>query len=167
MRIDLGCGRSKKKGYIGVDNIKYDDVDLIVNIEHGLPFKDDSVQEIYTSHFLEHVNDPKFSLSEIFRVLSFGGKATIIVPHFSNSYSYHWTHKTYWNYFSFDQWFGLTLYFDEPVDLIHKKIIFSDKYFPRPLNQVLEFFANWKPGIYEQFISNFIPAWELEFIIKK
>ena len=47
-----------------------------------LPFKNESIDNIYTSNTLEHVAPEHltFNLQEFYRVLKFGGKCRIVVP---------------------------------------------------------------------------------------
>ncbi|EBA12997.1 hypothetical protein RCCS2_03909 [Roseobacter sp. CCS2] len=52
--------------------------DLVLNIE-AMELLDRSFDTIICNHVLEHVDDKK-ALAEIFRVLSFGGRAVITVP---------------------------------------------------------------------------------------
>lgn len=87
IKLDLGCGGVKQKGFIGIDAILGPGVDLEYNLELGIPFPDKSVSEIYTSHFLEHLPDSKaiFLLKEIKRVLKTNGKLTIVVPDLESS----------------------------------------------------------------------------------
>lgn len=82
LKLDLGCGGTKKKGFIGIDAVLGPGVDIKHNIEEGIPFSDNSVNEIYSSHFLEHVQNRKvpFILRECARVLNPKGKITIEVP---------------------------------------------------------------------------------------
>ena len=55
LRLDLGCGQNVKEGYEGVDvqggHCKHT-VDLF---RFPWPFADESVDEIHSSHFLEHI----------------------------------------------------------------------------------------------------------------
>lgn len=87
LKLDLGCGGAKKKGFIGIDAILGPGVDIKHNIEEGIPFPDNSVDEIYTSHFLEHVQNRKvpFVLKECARVLKAKGKVRIEVPDLEKS----------------------------------------------------------------------------------
>lgn len=83
MRIDLGCGSDKREGYVGVDLTNYEGVDYVVNLEEeGLPFRDGEVEEIFTSHFLEHLpgNRVPAILKDCYRVLKPGGTMEIVVP---------------------------------------------------------------------------------------
>ncbi|QLI80130.1 methyltransferase domain-containing protein [Chitinibacter fontanus] len=46
-----------------------------------LPFLDESVDTVYTSHTLEHIDDPIAAIRDWFRVLKVGGYLVITVPH--------------------------------------------------------------------------------------
>ncbi|ROL55665.1 methyltransferase domain-containing protein [Bacteroidetes/Chlorobi group bacterium Naka2016] len=52
------------------------------NIRYGLPLPDESVDYIYTSHFLEHIykDEAEFVIKEFYRILKKGGKVRVVVP---------------------------------------------------------------------------------------
>jgi predicted SAM-dependent methyltransferase len=54
----------------------------IIDVRKPLPFRDDSVKYIYTSHLLEHLykEDAENLLKECYRILQIGGVIRIIVP---------------------------------------------------------------------------------------
>jgi hypothetical protein len=55
-KLDLACGQSKREGYFGVDVIETDDADQVLDLlRFPWPFADDSVEEVFCSHFVEHV----------------------------------------------------------------------------------------------------------------
>ena len=85
IKVDLGCGNNKQSGYIGVDKIKLDCVDVVHDLDtYPYPFENNSVDEIFCSHYIEHVEDlPKF-MDEIYRILKSGAKATIIAPYYTS-----------------------------------------------------------------------------------
>ena len=60
LRLDLGCGRFKRKGFIGVDIEKFDCVDIVADLNEPLKFPDDSTDRIFCSHTLENVKNPIF-----------------------------------------------------------------------------------------------------------
>lgn len=80
--IELGCGKNKKEGYVGIDISPNSDADHIVDLEtDGLPFPNESVLQVYTSHTLEHISNLIHVMNECWRVLKWGGVMTIKVPH--------------------------------------------------------------------------------------
>jgi predicted SAM-dependent methyltransferase len=78
--LEIGCGTSVKKGFIGVD--VHWQVDYPFDLRIGLPFNDNSIGFIYTEHTLEHLFFDEFQhiLQECHRVLQKGGKLSIAVP---------------------------------------------------------------------------------------
>lgn len=46
-----------------------------------LPFEDESIDSVFSSHVLEHIEEPLEAIREWFRVLKIGGYLIIIVPH--------------------------------------------------------------------------------------
>lgn len=81
--LDLGCGRTKVAGTIGVDIAPLPGVDVRADLNTALPFRDSSVDTIYTSHTLEHVADFVRTMEEIWRVTKPGARVHIWVPHAS------------------------------------------------------------------------------------
>lgn len=81
MKLDIGCGPSPKPGYIGVD-LYVEGPDIIQAPMDKLPFEDNSIEEIYSSHALEHISKHLVipTLKEWYRVLDWNGVLTIEVP---------------------------------------------------------------------------------------
>jgi len=102
--IELGCGPNKKEGAIGVDKFQGEAVDIIADIEKGLPFlPDNSVDELFSRHLLEHIENLELLIREIHRVMKPGGIHRAIVPHFSNPYFYSdYTHRRFFGLYTFD-----------------------------------------------------------------
>lgn len=84
MKLDIGCGKNKIEGAIGIDISKNSDVDLICDIEKGLPFKDSVFVEIYCNQILEHVNDLIKLMEEIHRVCRSHAKVFISTPYYAS-----------------------------------------------------------------------------------
>ncbi len=83
VRLDIGCGRSKFKGTLGVDIVALPGVDVVADLTRGLPFRDNSISEIYTSHTLEHVDNLPAVMEELWRVCKPNALVHIWVPHAS------------------------------------------------------------------------------------
>ncbi|MBW3015241.1 class I SAM-dependent methyltransferase [Candidatus Woesearchaeota archaeon] len=65
--LDLGCGYLRYReddGFIGVDIIDYGQ-EIVWDVRHGIPLPDNSVPEVFTCHFMEHLEWKE--LFEIFR----------------------------------------------------------------------------------------------------
>jgi SAM-dependent methyltransferase len=86
VKLDLGCGKNKVPGAIGVDVAPVEGVDVVADFNWGLPFADSSVDEVHCSHVLEHVPHFLAFMEEIWRVLRPGGRAYIRFPHASSSF---------------------------------------------------------------------------------
>lgn len=85
-KLELGCGKTKKEGYLGLDKYDYPGVDITMDLEQDnlvIPFPDDYLDEIYTNHTLEHIDGPKrlFVVDECYRILRSGGVFEIHSPH--------------------------------------------------------------------------------------
>lgn len=96
LKLDIGCGKSKKPGFLGVDAIAFVGVDLVHDMRQPWPWADNSVDEVHCSHFVEHLTNVEriHFWNELGRVMKPAGKtpdkifARIICPHWSNSCAY-------------------------------------------------------------------------------
>ena len=118
LKLDIGCGKSKQIGYYGIDRIKFDGVDLQMNVVKKLceavldefgneltpaqyvrwPWEDETVDEIHCSHFVEHLTREEWVpfFNEAWRVLKPGKMLRVIVPHWSHACAYgDPTHKSF------------------------------------------------------------------------
>jgi len=87
LKIDIGCGKNKKPGFVGVDAIAFDGVDVVMNLTDRWPWGDNTVSEIHASHVIEHFGQMHrcWIFNEMYRVLVPGGKVTLIAPHWANN----------------------------------------------------------------------------------
>src|SRR5947207_1577490 len=81
LQVDLGCGRIKLPGFIGVDRFPMPGVDLVADLDALLPFASDSVDLIYASHSLEHVRDLSRVMRETYRICKHGAQICIVAPY--------------------------------------------------------------------------------------
>jgi hypothetical protein len=96
LKLDLGCGKNKQSGFFGVDSRQFDGVDKVLDLTKPWPWGDDSVDEVHSSHFVEHLDAEERTrfFNELYRVLKKDAKATIITPHWSSDRAYgDLTHK--------------------------------------------------------------------------
>ena len=93
LKLDLGCGPNKKAGFLGVDQYPFPNIDFQVNLgdrNTPWPWPNNSVEEVHCSHFLEHLTQDErvHFMNELFRVLTPGGKALLITPHWASNRAY-------------------------------------------------------------------------------
>ena len=56
-----------RKGYLNLDFIKAESVDVVRDIEqYPWPFQDNTFEEVYASHLLEHLQDFRRAMDWIF-----------------------------------------------------------------------------------------------------
>lgn len=87
LKLDLGCGQNKKHNFVGVDLADIDEVDVKFDLRTApWPFKSGSVDEIFSSHFFEHLTGPERMtfMNELYRVMIPGGTGTIVVPNYAS-----------------------------------------------------------------------------------
>jgi len=80
MKIDIGGGEHPKEGFVNVD--KYYKFAVIKADILNLPFGNNSIEEVYSKHTLEHLSkkEVKLALKEVYRILEPKAKFTVIVP---------------------------------------------------------------------------------------
>lgn len=186
LKIELGCGNNKRiKDSIGIDLMEFPGVDYVCDLNKGMTFLDsNSVDEIYSHHFLEHLDDLPTFMEEVHRVLKPGGLFKGEVPHFSNPYFYSDpTHNSFFGLYTFNYFFRNQDEFKRKVpsfynqldfELVSYRLIFknvtsnsfSSKIKVRVLNKW--FNANLlRMEIFEEHYSRRFPCYELRFCIKK
>jgi SAM-dependent methyltransferase len=79
---DVGCGPVKQvPSAIGVDALAQPGVDVVADLDDGLPFEDASLDHVFAVHVLEHVRDMVAVMAELHRVLRPGGVLHALCPH--------------------------------------------------------------------------------------
>jgi len=86
--LDIGCGRSKYPGSIGLDQMPLPGVDVVANLDHALPFSDGEFEAVFANQVLEHVRDLVALVREVHRVLQPGGVFLVHVPYFRSSWAH-------------------------------------------------------------------------------
>lgn len=81
IKLNFGCGRRIKKGWINVDLCNT--ADLTLDLREPLPFRNQICSFIYSEHFLEHIGYPEpvsSLLRECYRVMKPGAVFSVVVP---------------------------------------------------------------------------------------
>jgi SAM-dependent methyltransferase len=83
VRLNLGCGRDIREGWVNIDCAVMPGVDHVVDFDNKpvLPFDDDAVKRSEGSHVIEHLRDPLPFMEELWRVTRPGGLAVFRCPY--------------------------------------------------------------------------------------
>ena len=183
--LDLGCGARKRAGAIGIDRLQCDDVDIVGDVTEVLKsFPNESIDEIVSNHFVEHVENFEELLEEMFRVLRRGGGISVVAPHFSNPYYYSdYTHRRFFGLYSF----CYTAQYDSRIlkrrvpqyrkfqglILVSVNLVFKTSR-PFYLRYLLERFAGlvfnsnrMMKELYERAFCYWWPCYELHYVLRK
>jgi len=77
-------GSRRHRGAIRVSDKAEPGVEVVADLECGLPFKEESVEEIYLDHTLEDARDLVADMQEIWRVCRPGALVHVWLPHASS-----------------------------------------------------------------------------------
>ena len=185
MILELGSGgRKDRPGSITADLRDVPGVDLIGDVFDVLAeIPSGTLSEVYSSHFLEHVDGLERLLREFARVLRPGGVVEAIVPHFANPW--------FWSDPTHERFFGLyTLsylvpdpvlrrrvphYSDElpPLKLAAVRLVFKprkNRFLRRTFCKTLESLVNLGPKsqeFHEAHLCWILPCYELRFRMER
>lgn len=170
--LELGCGKNKRPGYLGLDLFPFKNVDFIVNLKKGkLPFASNSFDGFYSYHLLEHLEIEEIEklFIEIVRVGKNGSIFEFYVPHYTSCSAFYEYHKTFFRENSFREFIISEegMYQSKAkFKLIYKRLIFTKEWY-QFYNYLIEPVANRFPGVYRNtFLRNLFPADEIHFIFQ-
>lgn len=109
MKLNLGCGKSRREGWVNVDVVDAPGVDLVADLdgpELASLLGEDSVSESIGEHVIEHLTRPLDFMGALWSVTEPGGTATFETPYGSSDDA--WEDPTHvrpyfmnsWGYFS-------------------------------------------------------------------
>lgn len=172
-RLNVGCGRDIREGWINLDSARLPGVDVVHDIEKlPLPFGNGEFDEILCNDVLEHV-EYILVLKDLHRILKTGGKLTIRVPHFTSRNNYiDPTHKKQFSINTFDFFVKnmptqnshlkkeRSYYFDFAFDRVAiRRITFEKSSRIFFYNKLVEPIINSFPKMQEFYESSFL-AWD-------
>lgn len=106
-RLNFGCGKNIKKGYINADITPFDRVDEVFDFNvFPYPFSDSEFNEILADNILEHLDDIPAVMKELHRISKPDGAVRIIMPYYNCYGAYNdVTHKHYFSHLSFEPFY--------------------------------------------------------------
>ena len=81
--LDIGAGKMPYRSlfscdkYISLDSNLYSGIDISADITKKIPLKKESIDNVICFQVLEHIDNPKKAVDEIFRVLKKGGNCLL------------------------------------------------------------------------------------------
>ena len=171
--LDLGCGKKKREGAIGVDYSDRHAADVIHDLDiFPYPFLDAEFDEIYIDNVLEHLIDPIKVLEEAHRICKVGGLVKVIVPYFRS----HWafidpTHKHFFTVNSmayFDPRSPICKRYDyTAARFLVEKTVFNESLSMHWSKRLVANLANLSPHRYETYLSHLYPLDDLSYYLRK
>ncbi len=170
--LDVGCGRNKTRGSIGIDYCDNSDAD----VKHDLnifpyPFHDNEFDVVTINNVIEHLDDIVKVMEEVHRIGKNGAEVVIETPHYSSLYS--WQDPTHKHHLSLDSFDYFTehskhsnFYTDIRFEIVEKTI-----YFGNSVLSVIPRLIYWvSRHKYEKHFAFLFPANSLYFklrVVKK
>ena len=105
VRINLGCGRDYREGWLNVDMNRNVKTDEVVDLTAPLPWPDNYADEVLLDHVLEHIPRERLFkfLDELWRISKPDSTIRIHTPHYSGHHAFKClAHYTYFGVGSFD-----------------------------------------------------------------
>lgn len=175
-KLNLGCGKTIKEGWINVDLIENEGVDVVWDLNKFpyKPFKDNEFDYILLDGILEHLDNPEKVIQELWRISKKGAEILITVPHFSSWQA--WgdiTHKRPFNHTSLFPFSikarhrGSSSLINEKKELfeIDAKIKFGPLFRGLGLDKFFNL-NNYARGFYERNLAFIFPAEIIKFELK-
>jgi len=87
--LDIGCGKHKTPGAVGLDNNPRTGADVIHSLDDvPYPFADNEFDVVIGNQVIEHVEDVLAVMAELYRITRPGGIIRLDTPHYSDIASY-------------------------------------------------------------------------------
>lgn len=182
--VELGCGGTKSDPrHIGVDAIFFPGVNIVGDVFEALEFfADNSIEFLYASHFIEHIENLDALIRLIHKKMINGGVVNFIVPHFSNPYFYSDpTHRLTFGLYTMSYFCRGSIFkrsvpkynFPQSFELISADLIFKSSrpwYFRHLFKKFIQAIFNsnyFMKEFYEENLSHIFPCYEISFVLKK
>lgn len=89
MKLNLACGLNAFPDFTNVDKVDLPGVDMVYDLEQfPWPFEDNSVEEVFCSHYIEHVPEIIKFMDEIWRVCKDGAIVKFVAPYYTHYGAY-------------------------------------------------------------------------------
>jgi predicted SAM-dependent methyltransferase len=179
-KLNIGCGKDIREGYINLDVVDYGG-----NMIHDInsfpyPFEENTFDEIYASHILEHLDNFHNTVNELYRISKPDARIIVYAPFFLNTkYFGEPDHKIPFSIRTFDNYEYIgnrKLKFYEKWKLNHRTNyegkaqfeILEKKFITShfAILKWMDFFLNLEPVMYERFFAGIFSPEEVFFKLR-
>ncbi|MBI5048545.1 MAG: methyltransferase domain-containing protein [Deltaproteobacteria bacterium] len=166
--LDIGCGKNKIHGAIGLDIHKTPATDVVCDLDKfPYPFRSNTFDKIYMMDVLEHLDDIKGVMEDVYRIAKPRAEVYIRVPHFSSTHAYgDFTHKHFFNTESFNYFTGNFPQYDFYSSAKFYKTKIKINFWRLHRINGISFLANKFPLFYEKYLGFIFPAMNIEVCLK-
>lgn len=88
MKLHLGAGKDARAGWVNLDQCALPGIDVVADLgkckETPLPFADDTFEELFGSHVIEHIEDTLSLMQELHRISKDGAVMLLKCPYGSS-----------------------------------------------------------------------------------
>ena len=157
--LNVGSGPGSVAGYLNVDLIPLEGVDLVADLNKiPWPFKDDSFDIILCNHIIEHMENIVQTMEEMHRVGLHGSRVVIRTPYWANYESFcDPTHRWHLTWGSFDFFVGRVRnwrgYTQKNFNLVSKRLTFA-----HPWRNPGYYIFKLNVRTYEKYFSHLFPG---------
>jgi predicted SAM-dependent methyltransferase len=171
--LDLGCGKKKRPGVIGVDHNSRTGPDIVHDLNSfPYPFETCSVDQVFLDNTLEHLNDAIRVMEEVHRICKPGATVKVIVPYFRSLYAF--IDPTHRHFFTVDSF----AYYDPDHEICRRydyslarfkleKIVFHEGWTNSWFRGLVVRVANRWPSRYERHLSHLHPLDEISYYLRR
>jgi len=165
MKLNLGCDKDKRDGWINLDCYDNPNADVIHDLnQYPWPFKDNEFDYVLARWVIEHLDNPLRAMKEIWRISKPDAIIEIGVPYWTHCYS--WvdiTHKRPFVYDSFSSLCGFVHsnkdlqngYIPKLFEYEERKLIWGIT--EKPILKYIAKFMNWLVNLCPLFVEHRIP----------
>lgn len=170
-KLNMWCWKDIKEWYVNRDIVNLPWIDKVFDFEiFPYPFEDNSFDEIYCSHILEHMSDLEKVMKELYRIWKNGCKIKVRWPYFASPNArWDYTHKRVFNTNTFSYFSENCYYNNVNLNTLDYRLHFfsNKKYLKSDLKNLLfDFFINLIPKVYERFFAYRFPASEIHYLLE-
>lgn len=174
--LDVGCGKRKLPGSVGIDIGRDSDADVIYDLNRfPYPFRDSLFDAIRCDSILEHLDDLVRVMEEIHRIARPGARVDITAPYFSSVDAFtDPTHKRFFAIRSFDYFTGDFPEYGFYTQSRFRRLKVEVRFWRLPRLKGLRIQhllgAHWLarrfPSIYERFFAFLLPAQSIHYVLE-